>query len=391
MEFAFPAAAEAFRAELRAFIRQELPDWWTGLFANDERVFPFCRQFCQKLADRGWLTMAWPREYGGQDADIWQQMVVREEMIAVGEPRGSQYMNLNYIGPAIMMFGTPAQKERFLKPMGRGEAFWCQGFSEPGAGSDVAAAQTRAVDTGEHFVVNGQKIWTSYAIAAEHCLLVARTDPDAPKHKGLSMFLVDMDTPGITVRPIDSMGGPVEFNEVFFDNVVVPHDRLLGPLNEGWNVILTSLAFERGAFATHVWMERALAGLIRYLKSERDDSGRSMIDNPAVRADIVRMKTRVRASRLLCYRLISRQDAGAVDAVDPAVAKIYATEAAVHVGETSLKLLGAKGQILAGDPLAPLRGNVYGGWVHSIPMVIAAGSNEIQRNIIAGRGLGLPR
>ncbi len=389
MDFDFPADAEAFRSELREFLAEELPDWWTNMFANDERVFPFCKSFCQKLAQRGWLTMAWPKEFGGSDADTWTQMVVREEMMAAGEPRGSQYMNLNYIGPTLMMAGSDEQKKEFLGPMARGEAYWCQGFSEPDSGSDLASAKTTAVDDGENFIVNGQKIWTSYATFADHCLLVARTDPDAPRHKGLSLFIVDMNTPGITVRPIDSMGGPVEFNEVFFDNVAVPHNRLLGTLNKGWQLIMASLSLERGAFAGHVRMQSSLRELSAYLSE--DEGGAFPQHNIADRAELVKVQTRIRASRLLCYRLISNQAGGELNPIDPAVAKIYATETAIYASEAALKLLGAQGQLLAGDPFAPLGGLAYRNWVHSVPMVVAAGSNEIQRNIIAQHGLGLPR
>ena len=176
MDFEFPAEAEAFRTELREFLAHELPPWWTHMFVDDERAIPFTVELCMKLAAKDWLTMAWPKEYGGADADVWRQMVVREEMWAAGEPRGPQYMNLNYLGPAIMMFGTEEQKQKYIKPMAAGEVIWCQGFSEPSAGSDLASLATRAEDTGNGFRINGQKIWISYAQHAKHCMVLARTD-----------------------------------------------------------------------------------------------------------------------------------------------------------------------------------------------------------------------
>ena len=223
MDFAFTDEEEGFRAELRAFLAEELPAWWRGMFVDDPRALPFTRAFCAKLAARGWLTMAWPRAYGGQDASPWKQAILREEMWAHEEPRGPQYMNLNYIGPCVMRFGSEAQKRRFLPSMAAGAVVWTQGFSEPGAGSDLAAIATRAEERGDHFVVDGQKTWNSYADApADWCFLLARTTPGAARHAGLSVLLVDMRTPGITVRPIGSMAGPHELNEIFFDGVRVP-------------------------------------------------------------------------------------------------------------------------------------------------------------------------
>src|SRR5439155_19345449 len=185
VDFAFTPEEETFRAELRVFLDAELPDWWRGMFVDDDRAMPLTREICRKLAARGWLTMAWPPEHGGRGASVWMQTVLREEMWARDEPRGPQYMNLNYIGPLIMRFGTPEQRTRFLPPMARGDVVWCQGFSEPGAGSDLAALSTRADDDDDGYVVNGQKVWTSYAdTPADWCLLLARTNHDGPKRDG---------------------------------------------------------------------------------------------------------------------------------------------------------------------------------------------------------------
>lgn len=391
MDFAFPAKAEEFRKELRAFMDQELPDWWQGLFKDDDRIYPFTRAFCMKLAERNWLTMSWPKEFGGADADIWQQMVIREEMWGNGEPRGPQYMSLNYIGPMIMEFGTPEQHERFLKPMAAGETTWCQGFSEPGSGSDLASLKTKASDNGECFILNGQKIWTSYATAADWCLLICRTDPGERKHQGLSMLLVDMKSPGVTVRPINSMGGPKEFNEVFFDNVEVPYDCLLGPRGQGWQVTIAALAYERVGAAIHMKVKLTLDKLIEYAKSTKDDNGEPLINRPSVRASIVKLNARCRAAKLLCYRVVSDMAAGNDNAVYPAVNKVFSTELNVLLGNLGLDILGTKGQLSVEDELAPLDGLISDHWVHSIPYVIAMGTNEIQRNIISQRGLGLPR
>lgn len=391
MEFEFPAEVTKFREELREFIEQELPEWWVDLFDDDDRIFPFTREFCMKMAKRGWLTNSWPSEFGGSDRDVWSQMVVREEMWGAGEPRGPQYMSLNYIGPMLMDYGTPEQQERFLKPMAAGEVLWCQGFSEPGAGSDLAALSTRATDSDDGFVVNGQKIWTSYATAADWCILLCRTDPAERKHEGISILLVDMKTPGITVRPIDSMGGMKEFNEVFFDNVTVPYDCLVGPRGEGWRVAMSALAHERVGAAVFSRTKLLFDQLVEYVKTNTDNKGVPLAKRESVRSGLVRLYARYRAARLLSYRVVSAMDAGDDNSVYPAVSKVFSADLNVLMGNIGLDILGARGQLKMTDEATQLDGLLNHHWVHSIPHVIAMGSNEIQRNIISQRGLGLPR
>jgi alkylation response protein AidB-like acyl-CoA dehydrogenase len=386
MDFAFTETEEAFRADLRAFLDAELPDWWRGMFVDDERAVPFTREMCQKLAQRGWLTLAWPPEHGGAGASVWMQTIMREEMWAREEPRGPQYMNLNYIGPLLMRYGTPEQQRRFLPPMARGEVIWSQGFSEPDAGSDLASLRTRAAEHGDHFVVNGQKIWSSYADApADWCLLLVRTDPEAPKHAGISVLMVDLTLPGITVRPIETMAGPHEFNEIFFDEVVVPHDCLLGELHQGWEVVLTGLTFERVGIARYARAGR----IIELLVDQVNSSGRAR--EPAVRALLADARARYEAARLLNYRAISLQAAGGVPTVEASIARIHNAQLEQHVGHVGLELLGPAGQLRAGDARAPLAGEAHRQWVRNIPTTVAAGTLEIQKNIVARHGLGLPR
>lgn len=391
MNLEFPEVAEQFRTDLRQFIAEELPDWWTHLFNHDERVTGAALDFCQKLAKRGWLTMAWPKEFGGQDADVWMKVVLSEEMRYVGEPRGPQYMCLNYIGPLIMQAGTPEQHERFLKPMAAGKALWCQGFSEPGAGSDLAALKTKAVDNGECFVVNGQKIWTSYAANANWCLLVARTDANSQKHKGLSMFAVDMKTPGVTVRPIDSMGGPSEINEVFFEDAKVPYDCLIGPLDGGWGVIVGALANERLGIAFHAHIINPFDRLLDYAKNTKDEKGRPLSERASVRLGLCRLHARWRAAKMLLYRVAADNAAGSQDPVGPAVYKTFASEASLFAADVAFDIMGPTAQLTEYDAGSPCEGLATNQWIQNIPALIGAGTNEIQRNIIAQRGLGLPR
>ena len=352
---------------------------------------PFTRELCKKLAARGWLTLSWPKEHGGADGSVWQQAVVREEMWAAGEPRGPQYMNLNYIGPLLMRFGTPEQQSRHLPRMAAGDVIWCQGFSEPEAGSDLASLKTRAVRDGDRYVVNGQKIWNSYADApADHCLLLARTDPAVKKQQGISMFLVDMRTPGITVRPIPSMAGKSEFSEIFFDDAVIPVTDRLGDENNGWTLVGEGLAFERIGIARYARANRVLEHLVVYARDTVVD-GRPLAEDPAVRARLATLAVRIEAAKLLNYGAISIQAAGEVPAIEASIARIHNTQVEQLAGQVGLELLGPQGLLLDDDPFGLLDGEMQRQWLESIPVTVAAGSTEVQKNIIAQRGLGLPR
>jgi alkylation response protein AidB-like acyl-CoA dehydrogenase len=386
MDFSFTADEEQLRVELRRFLAEELPAWWRGMFVDDPRAIPFTRAFCRKLAARGWLTMAWPKEHGGAGAGPWKQAVLREEMWAHDEPRGPQYMNLNYIGPCIMRFGTEAQKRRFLPPMAAGDVLWTQGFSEPGAGSDLAAVSTRAERRGDRLVLNGQKLWNSYADApADWCFLLARTG-DAPKrHHGLSVLLVDMRTPGITVRPIASMAGPHELNEIFLDDVEVPIDCLLGAFGQGWEIATAGLAFERVGIARYARAGRVIELLVEHVKR----TGHAA--DPDVRRQLAALRVAYEAARLLNYRAISLQAAGDVPTVEVSIARLHNARIEQQVSDVGLEILGLSGQLTADDPAAPLAGLLHRQWVRTIPTTITAGALEIQKNVVAERGLGLPR
>ncbi|MEJ7582618.1 MAG: acyl-CoA dehydrogenase family protein [Acidimicrobiales bacterium] len=330
--------------------------------------------------------MAWPPEFGGSGASVWTQTIVREEMWAHEEPRGAQYMNRNYIGPLIMRFGSPDQQQRFLPPMARGEVIWCQGFSEPDAGSDLASLATRAEDRGDHFMVDGRKLWTSYADApADQCLLLVRTDPDAPKHRGISALLVDMTTPGITVRPIDTMAGPREFNEVSFDDVVVPRDCLLGEQNNGWELVVAGLTFERAGIARYARAGRIIEMLVEWAR----ETGRAR--EPQVRGKLADLRVRYEAARLLNYRTLSLQAAGGVPSTEASIARIHNGQLEQLVSQVGLELMGPLGQLGADDRSAPLAGAFRRHWARNVPTTIAAGTLEIQKNVVAQRGLHLPR
>ncbi|MEO6197456.1 MAG: acyl-CoA dehydrogenase family protein [Dehalococcoidia bacterium] len=389
MDFRFTPEEESFRAEVRAFLRVELPAEWGDTSATahfgegEEDRWEFLRSFQRRLAEKGWLTLGWPKEHGGLAAGVMQQVIYNEEMayhrtptqIGVGPDR---------VGPTIILYGTEEQKATHLPGIANAETVWCQGFSEPSSGSDLASLETRADVDGDYFVVNGQKIWTSLAHKADRCILLARTDPEAPKHKGISYLLTDMNLPGITVQPLIDITGRHAFNQIFFDNVRVPRDCLVGELNAGWYVAAATLDFERSG------INRVVAGGRVY--EEIMDYARSMGSGarPEMRAKLAELGIELHLGRLLAYRVASMQARGQVPNAEASMSKMYGSELQQRLANTGLELMGLAGQ-LQGGRWAPLAGRLEAYYRHTAGLTIAAGTSEIQRNIIAGRGLGLPR
>jgi alkylation response protein AidB-like acyl-CoA dehydrogenase len=392
MEFEFTEEQQRFRAELRAFLDEHLTEDFRGVFgSNAEEMIPLTRAICEALAERGWLALSWPKEYGGGDGDLWTQMVLREEMWGAGEPRGPQYMNLNYIGPMIQRFGTPEQKAQHLPPMAAGQKIWTQGFSEPGAGSDLASLRCRAVLEDDHFVVNGSKIWNSYAASpADWCILLVRTNVDVPKHQGISVLLVDMTTPGVEVRPIRSMGGYGEINEIFFTDAKIPKANLLGEIDGGWPMIVFGLSFERTGIAMHARALAALEKLVAYVKTTVVD-GRPLREDVEIRRKLADLYIRYRAARLISYRITSMVEAGEDPGAEASMAWIHGALIIQDVARVGLQILGPTGQLLEDEPGAPIGGQMEREWVEMLPISIGAGTVDIQRLIVAQRGLGLPK
>jgi len=380
MDFSFSPEEESFRREVRAFLAEELRDRPAG---DGRQNWEFYTSFLKKLAGRGWLTLAWPKEWGGLGASHMQQLVYNEEVAY--HDATAFYMGADRVGPTIMLYGTDEQKRRFLPPIVAGEAQWCQGFSEPGAGSDLASLQTRAVQDGDDFVINGQKIWTSFAHSADWMILLARTDPDAPKHKGISYFLVDMHTPGISVRPLVDMLSRHQFNEVFFDNVRVPREALLGELNRGWYVATATLDFERSGIQRVIGSYRTYEQLLAYAREER------VARHPLVRHKLAELKIEFEVGKQLSYRVAWMQSRQLVPNYEASVSKMYGSELAQRLANAGMQIMGLGGQLAPGSGYAPLRGAFETLYLNAAALTIAAGTSEIQRGIIAGRGLGLPR
>jgi alkylation response protein AidB-like acyl-CoA dehydrogenase len=369
-----------FREALRQFLDDELPPDWEELSRHgpgSDVQAAFSRGFCAKLAERGWLTQSWPREYGGADATPWRHAILSEEMWRRGEPRGSQYMNVNWIGPAIMKFGSEAQKQLHLGRISRGDVLWCQGFSEPEAGSDLAALRTLALRDGDHYVVNGSKIWTSYVNGAEFCFLLVRTDPASKRNKGISVLLAPMDAPGIEVREIPSVVGERYFHELFFADARIPVACRLGPEGEGWDVVSYALAYERvGA------MRYARAGLVLdAIAAHAKACGREA--DPGVQEKLGAARAAVEAARLLSYRVIDLRARGSAPTADTNVARVAGTLCENAVSDLALELFGPDALEYghAGDAYFRL----------AMTAGVAVGTTEINLNLIASRMLDLPR
>ena len=387
MEFAFTPDEEAFRQEVRAFLQEELTGHDIERGGSPDRWQAY-RGFIKKLADRGWLTLAWPKDAGGQGASHMMQLVYNEEMALHDAPATD--LGSDRVGPTIMLYGTDEQKQRFLPPIVRGEAVWCQGFSEPSSGSDLASLEMRATQDGDDFLINGSKIWTSLAHFAEWIILLARTDPDAPKHKGISYFLVDMKTPGIEVRPLVDMLGRHQFNQVFFDNVRVPRDSLLGELNRGWYVATATLDFERSGIQRVIGSMRTYEQLVAYAH-ETKRNGRPLLADPLIRHQLADLRVEFEVGRLLSYRVAWMQSQQLVPNYEASVSKMYGSELAQRLANTGVRIIGLGGQLAPGSRWAPLEGRFETLYLNSAALTIAAGTSEVQRNIIALRGLGMPR
>jgi alkylation response protein AidB-like acyl-CoA dehydrogenase len=376
MRFAFTAAQDEFRQELRAFLRTELD--------GHEPDGGYNREFSEKMSARGWIGMAWPKEYGGQGLGSVEQMIYTEEMILHKAPRGYHFTAERQVGPSLVLHGTEEQKREWLPKIINAGVSFALGLSEPGAGSDLAAVTTRALRDGDEYVVNGQKIWTSGGHLADAIWLVTRTDPEAPKHRGISCLMVDLKSPGITIRPLYDMTGEHHFNEVFFEDVRVPANRRVGEENRGWYILAEHLDFERSGIERLVDLEHMFREVMEYAR-ERARAGRL---DPAIRSRLAELKIEVEVGRLMCYRVAYLQSIGSVPNYEASMAKAYGTEWSQRMMATAMNLLGCEAGAAVPGSLAARVQTLY---LNSVSRTIAGGTSEIQRNIIATRGLGLPR
>ena len=376
--------AEAFRAEVQEWLKAN----WTPKTASERATFylDFDPAVSRLLGEQGWIGLGWPRDAGGQGRSAFEQLVFHEEMTRAGLPVGGHIAVRDIVGPTLIEFGTPEQKAEFLPAFHRGERPFCFGYSEPESGSDLASLRTSAVRDGEGWVINGQKLWTTWGDKAEYVLLAARTDPKAAvPQAGISIFMVPMKSKGITVRPSMALYGHV-FCTVFYDDVRVPDSALLGGLNNGWKVVNHALAVER------ISMGAAVAG-VRQLFDELTDYIRTTVlaRDGAVRDRIGQLASEIEVARQLALRSVAMAESGAMSLSDAAMCKVYTSELAERLTEAAIDILGVNATLLGGSHGVILRGQIVQLLTHAINQVIGGGTNEIQRSAIALRGLGLPR
>src|SRR5579862_3768052 len=393
MDLSFSPDQEAFRRTVRAWLKTNVPVRERDaqpLEQGDPKRIQAMKEWQRKLYDAGYVAMAWPKEYGGQAADVVQQAIVNEELVLARAPGLIGMMGVQMVGPTLMKFGTEAQQRRYLPRILTAEDIWCQGYSEPGAGSDLAALKTRAELVGDEFIVNGQKVWTSNAQHADWMFCLVRTDPTVPKHKGISYILIDMKSPGITVRPLIQMTGDAGFNEVFFEDVRVPRAQLVGELHQGWQVANATLAHERNMLGSTTRTQQMFNGLLRLAQS-RERYGRPAADDPVMRQRLADLMIRVEAMKYHAFRqltdTIKRRPAG----IGASVNKLVSTELNHDIAALALEIMGSYGLLARGARHVVDRGSWPIEFMFTLGLIIGGGTSQIQKNIISERGLGMPR
>ena len=396
----------AFRQQVRDFVSERLPGyyalkaegapdeswsggWQTDRASDDAEASGAARSWAAALAERGWIAPHWPREYGGGGLSSMEQFIFNAELASLGAPSGVGGSGVSMLGPTLIAHGSDEQKEKYLSQILTGEVSWAQGYSEPGAGSDLGSLQTRAVLDGDEYVINGQKIWTSGAHHADSLFALVRTNPDAPKHRGISFMLIDdIRTPGLNIRPLINAAWKHGFNETFFEDVRVPAANVLGEVDRGWYVGMTLLDYERSNISGAVALQRNIR---RLLDAANSGQPSARVTN-AVRNFITDCYIECEVGFNFSFRIISMQNAGVLPNYEASTAKMFISEVNQRTQRAGTRLFGLYANLWdQDDPRAPARAQFTHRYVTTIPATIAGGSSEIQRNIIATRGLGLPR
>jgi alkylation response protein AidB-like acyl-CoA dehydrogenase len=393
VDLTYTPAELAFQRQVRAWLRRNVAerqrderpmDW------GDPRRIAEAKAWQRKVHAAGYLALAWPPEYGGQGADVMRQTIVNEEMVRARAPGLIGLMGVQMVGPTLIQFGSEEQWRRYLPKILTAEEIWCQGYSEPGAGSDLASLRTRAELVGDEFVVSGQKVWTSNAQFADWMFCLVRTDPNAPKHAGISYILIDMRTPGITVRPLVQMTGDAGFNEVFLEDVRVPRRNLVGQLNNGWQVATATLAHERNMLGSTTRTQQTFQRLVRLARAERRNGAPASAD-PLIRQRLAELAIRVETMKLEGYRQLTDALRGRPPGISASVNKLVTTELNHDIARTALEILGSSGPLGRRAQRVRDRGVWPLDFMYSLGLVIGGGTSQIQKNIIAERGLGMPK
>jgi alkylation response protein AidB-like acyl-CoA dehydrogenase len=393
MDLSFTPEHEAFRKKVRAWLKANVPkrdkDGPVVEYGDPERIERL-KQWQRTLYEAGYLAMGWPKEYGGQGADVVQQTIVNEELVLARAPATIGMLGVQMVGPTLIQHGTEEQKRKHLPRILSGDEIWCQGYSEPGAGSDLASLKTRAELVGDEFIVNGQKVWTSNAQFSDWMFCLVRTDADAPKHKGISYVLIDMKTPGITVRPLIQMTGDPGFNEVFFEDVRVPRKNLVGDLNQGWLVANSTLAHERNMLGATTRTQQMFNGLLR-LAQARERYGKPASDDPVIRQRLADLMIRVEAMKYHSFRQLTDNIKGRAPGIGASINKLVSTELNHDLCAMALEILGSYGPLARDSKYVEDRGIWPYEFMFTLGLVIGGGTSQIQKNIISERGLGMPR
>jgi alkylation response protein AidB-like acyl-CoA dehydrogenase len=390
MNFDLTETEQRFRNNLRQWLQEHLPTGWGETVFEPvdlQDKIAFLKDWTRQLHAAGYAGLSWPKAYGGAGATLMEQVIFNEEVARCKAPTPYNSIALGMVGPTLIEVGTEEQKQRYLAKMLTCEEIWCQGYSEPGSGSDLASLQTRAVQDGDDFVINGQKVWTSYAHDAAFCFLLARTDTEVPKHKGLSCFIVDMHSPGVTTRPLKQITGEAEFNEVFFDNVRVPRQNLVGELNNGWLVGIGLLMHERAT--TAILGQANLQVLVQDVMALARRRGRNQ--EPLIRQRLARLYAESEAIKYYGYRCLTRRLRGLPPGPEGSAHRLTLTRLTQQAQELAMELQGPYAQLMHGSPRAIEDGAWQVAFLRSRSATIAGGTAEIQKNIIGERVLGLPR
>jgi len=391
MDFSFNEEEEAFRKEVRDWIKKETPKRWleldTLLWEETDESWAISREFQKKLGQKGWLAPAYPKQYGGLEMSHMKRLILAEELSYNKAPVGIETeIAVNWVGPDLLLFGSEEQKQKYALGVAKGDLVICLGYSEPNAGSDLASLQTTAVEEDDEYVINGNKIWTSYAHYADYCWLAAKTDPNAPrKYDGISMFVVDMKTPGITIHPLINLMNRHSFNEVFFDNVRIPKENLVGKKNNGWYELMIALDSERSGIGYAALFQRILEELVEYVKERKCDK------DPIIRQKLAEMAVEIEVSRMMCYRIAWMYSKDLHPSYEASMSLVFLSEMMRRIADVGMDIAGPYGELERDSKWAPLHGKIERLCLNCLSIGVGGGTNEIQRNIIAQRGLGLPR
>jgi alkylation response protein AidB-like acyl-CoA dehydrogenase len=400
MDFSLTPEEEAFKKEVNDWLDvhlKEVPDWWlkndsSGPDAESPESLKFSREWHKKLYDAGFVGIAWPKEYGGRGATIMEQVIFNEVMAKRRVPGGAGGLGIGWAGPTIIAAGSEEQKKRFLPKILNGEEQWCQGFSEPGAGSDMASIQTKAVEDGDYYVVNGQKVWTTGGMRADWAILLAKTDlnPDTPKHRSISYFLLDMHAPGVTVRPLREMTGEALFGETFLDDVRIHKSLMVGEKNRGWYISMGTLEFERSNSSSAIGHLTTIQNLIA-LARDMKKHDLPLTKDPVVRQKIAQFYIEANVAKYIGLRALTRQLRGMTPGPESAVGSLLIMELGQRMQNYAMSLEGAYSRLVKGSLYAVNNGRWQRSFLTSRGDTIMTGTSEIKRNIIAQRTLGLPR